>query len=375
MRISTAAAPLAITMWDFSWLERRWPGAGYEDWDEALSGLVERGYDAVRIDAYPHLVHAGAHRGWTLEPQWNQQSWGAQSRIGVRVVPALVEFVRAAARHGVTVVLSTWFREDVENTRMRIRTPADLAAVWTATLDLLEREDLLGSISCVDLCNEFPLPPWAPFLYGVASGSGFRLSHPTVARWMRESIDLVRAAHPSLDYTFSFAGPYDDAAEVDVTALDLLEPHLWMSTASDYYDRVGYRFEPFDPAGYDNVVARGRSTYLAEQERFDAALFAGIDDLARWSRTIGKPLVTTECWAITDYKDWPGLEWDWVKDLNERAVRRAAATGRWAAMATSNFCGPQFVGMWRDVAHHRRLTDVIHAGTLEADLAEARVRA
>lgn len=23
----------AITMWDFSWLERRWPGAGYEDWD------------------------------------------------------------------------------------------------------------------------------------------------------------------------------------------------------------------------------------------------------------------------------------------------------------------------------------------------------
>ena len=21
----------AVTMWDFSWLERRWPGAGYED--------------------------------------------------------------------------------------------------------------------------------------------------------------------------------------------------------------------------------------------------------------------------------------------------------------------------------------------------------
>jgi hypothetical protein len=28
--------PRTITMWDFSWLERRWPGAGYEDWDKAL---------------------------------------------------------------------------------------------------------------------------------------------------------------------------------------------------------------------------------------------------------------------------------------------------------------------------------------------------
>jgi hypothetical protein len=28
--------PRAITMWDFSWLERCWPGAGYEYWDKAL---------------------------------------------------------------------------------------------------------------------------------------------------------------------------------------------------------------------------------------------------------------------------------------------------------------------------------------------------
>ena len=48
--------PLAITMWEFSWLERRWPGAGYEDWDKALSELVERGYDAVRIDPFHHHV-------------------------------------------------------------------------------------------------------------------------------------------------------------------------------------------------------------------------------------------------------------------------------------------------------------------------------
>lgn len=49
-------SPRAITMWDFSWLERRWPGAGYEDWDKVLDELLERGYNAIRIDAYPHLI-------------------------------------------------------------------------------------------------------------------------------------------------------------------------------------------------------------------------------------------------------------------------------------------------------------------------------
>ena len=45
--------PRAITMWEFSWIERRWPGAGYEDWDRALDELAERGYNAVRIDPFP----------------------------------------------------------------------------------------------------------------------------------------------------------------------------------------------------------------------------------------------------------------------------------------------------------------------------------
>ena len=35
----TSKGPLAIAMWDFSWLERRWLGAGYEDWDQALDEL------------------------------------------------------------------------------------------------------------------------------------------------------------------------------------------------------------------------------------------------------------------------------------------------------------------------------------------------
>jgi hypothetical protein len=60
-------------MWDFSWIERRWDDAGYEDWDRALDELRERGYDAVRIDPFPHLLSTDPHKTWTLLPEWNTQ--------------------------------------------------------------------------------------------------------------------------------------------------------------------------------------------------------------------------------------------------------------------------------------------------------------
>ena len=34
-------------------------GAGYVDWDQVLDELSERGYNAIRIDAYPHLILEG----------------------------------------------------------------------------------------------------------------------------------------------------------------------------------------------------------------------------------------------------------------------------------------------------------------------------
>jgi len=78
--------------------------------------------------------------------------------------------------------------------------------------------------------------------------------------------------------------------------------------------------------------------------------------------------MTTECWAVVDYKDWPLLKWDWVKELCAVGTRHAASTGRWLAIGTSNFCGPQFVGMWRDVNWHRQLTNVIRNSEINREL-------
>lgn len=123
--------PMAIAMWDFSWLERRWPGAGYEDWEQALDQLKLRGYDAVRIDAYPHLLAAGPDKEWTLKPEWDQQVWGAPAITRIdNIRDNLLEFISLCRDRGIVVGLSTWFRENVENIRMTITTPDQLADIW-----------------------------------------------------------------------------------------------------------------------------------------------------------------------------------------------------------------------------------------------------
>ena len=102
-RLLARGRPLAITMWDFSWLERRWPGAGYEDWNVALDELAARGYDAVRIDAYPHLVASIRARDVghpaVLEPA-GLGRLGARARHGAARVERLHPGVRRPRARG-----------------------------------------------------------------------------------------------------------------------------------------------------------------------------------------------------------------------------------------------------------------------------------
>jgi hypothetical protein len=246
---------------------------------------------------------------------------------------------------------------------MHIRSAADHGAIWKATLDTIAADGLVSNLLYVDLCNEFPLDIWAPFLpKGTLRASTFGTA------WMRDAIKFVRPAYPNLDYTFSFTSEYDTWRQQDVSMLDFLELHIWMAQASDFYKQIDYNYERFSLAGYEHLVDRAKPLYESKPEYWNSRLRQGIERAAEWSRFAQRPLITTECWSLVDYKDWPLLEWDWLKSLCEIGVRTAAATGRWAAMATSNFCGPQFVGMWRDVAWLRKLTEMIHSAALPSSM-------
>lgn len=370
-------SPRAVAMWDFSWLERRWPGAGYEDWDVALDQLAERGYNAVRIDAYPHLIAAGAEREWTLLPVWDQQVWGSPGVNRVRVQPALNEFIAQCARRGIGVGLSSWFRQDTENSRMQINSPGILGDYWLQTLASIARAELLSSVLWVDLCNEWPGPLWAPFFRNDPPEQTWGCWHTeTSIRWMREAIATVRRDHPELPLCFSFDGLQDEFLTLrDLSSFDLFEQHAWMAKENDgeFAKLAGYTYGRFEAQGYQSLAAQAEPLYRRRPKYWQGLLIRRIASLAAASVRARQPLVTTECWGVVDFKDWPLLDWGWVKELCELGTLTAVSTHRWAAVATSNFCGPQFVGMWRDVGWHQRLTAKIKGATIAAGLRDNRL--
>ncbi|MDQ2718876.1 MAG: cellulase [Bacteroidota bacterium] len=355
--------PLAITMWDFSWLERRWPGAGYEDWDKVLNELLVRGYNAVRIDAYPHLVANDATKEYTLQPVWNTQDWGSPDVNKVMVQPALNQFIAKCKKRGIMVGLSCWYRQDNDKILMKIDSPQKMAENWITTLQTIEKNGLLDAILYVDLCNEWPGDLWCPFFKNDPPYHSWGYWYtPKSMRFMKESIELVQKAYPQLPLCYSFTGG-DPALypKYDLSFFGLIEHHIWMAQLNngEYYKETGYKYERFSPEGYTNLAANYEKVYRQRPEHWRKILTEGIQLVAKSARAANLPLITTECWGLVDFKDWPLLKWDIIKELCELGVTTAVATGQWIAMATSNFCGPQFKGMWQDVAWHQRLTAII----------------
>jgi len=373
----TKKSPRAITMWDFSWLERRWPGAGYEDWDKVLNEITERGYNAVRIDAYPHLIAENPNREYTLLPVWNTQMWGSPDINKVMVQPYLNNFISKCRDRDIKVGLSSWYRQDTDMILMKIDGPEKMAENWIKTLDSIGRDGLLDTILYVDLCNEWPGDLWCPYFKNDPPEKTWGYWHTTKSLdYMKRSIELVKSAYPEFPYCYSFTGGEAELyKEVPLPFFDLLEHHTWMSqlNGGEYDKAMGYAYDRFSPDSYKNMVANYEKAYNERKPYWQKLLTDEIRLVSNSARAAGLPLVTTECWGIVDFKDWPLLKWDIIKELGELGVKTSAATGQWLAIATSNFAGPQFVGMWRDVEYHRKLTSIIRNSAVNKEIENSKL--
>ena len=383
-------AKYAVTMWEFSWLVRRTGNeAEYADWDKVLDELAERGYNCIRLDAFPHLVAKGPDgkvvKQFTILPQSSGFMWGNHRPVQVEPHSALVEFIGKAADRGIYVGLSSWYNLDTLGRVHMIQSPEDYARIWLETLDLLSDAGLHGRIVWVDICNEFPLSRWAPEPYAnIFQSKRFgdlwmvlnlsRKWDEGVKQRMKNYFDgaimPLREKYPALKYTFSFqALGSRQIQEIDVSKFDLAEVHIWVSDYMQWMFRTGQILMhigfPKYPVNLRIHAKRMANLYPKHREEYIRMLEARIAFWAQWGKKNGLPLFTTEAWGPINYSDiapaGTGAEWDWVKDIAEHGVRMASERG-WQGICTSNFCQPHFVGMWADVGWHKRITDLILRG-------------
>ena len=367
---------LAITMWDHTVFSRRWGDeAEFADWERSLDELAERGYDCIRIDAWPHLIDSD-QRVFTLTPQRKRWMWGNHRPVDIRPHEEVPRFIELAAERGMSVGLSSWFQPDVDGHRRRVRRPEDYTRVWTRTLEHLE--GLHEHVRWVDLCNEFPLALWSPAawkdIFGTPWPNIVPLERPFsearrdgMQRYFA-AIDPLRERWPDLKYTFSFQGLFGARGfqRLDLSRFDLLEPHVWLSNDREFTLRSGHWAALAELPGSGALHrTMGPRTWDRHRARWRRALGRRMDAWVDAAKRHDLPLFTTEGWASTMYDDAPGgdgSEWRWVKEASEVAVELAIERG-WTGICTSNFCQPVFEGLWRDVAHHRRMTDAIRAAT------------
>ncbi|MEY9853196.1 hypothetical protein ABH923_002874 [Leifsonia sp. EB41] len=382
----------AVTMWEFSWLLRRQgEQREYADTERVLDELAERGYDCVRIDAFPHLIAADrdGHTSGTfaVHPQPDHFMWGPHGGNVTVVDPAgaLAAFVTGCRDRGITVALSSWFNDDDEHRRLGIETPADLARVWEETLGALEARGLLDAIEYVDLCNEFPLDDWLPAAHEAIFGRP-QDTQPSIPGqaveggwvWSAEqrerirayfaAVNGLRARWPQLRFTVSVAPVSESVYDLDYRDLDLIETHIWLSSnVAEFAAATNFSLDEYGfPGAWQKQVDSLDDVYWPHPERWHRRLG---EEMARWAavaRAQNRSLWTTEGWShilLDDFTSPLGHHaWDYVKSVAEYAVPKALALG-WEGVCTSNFAEPHFPELWADVEWHRTMTDLIRNHT------------
>jgi hypothetical protein len=257
-RISKMKNNTAIAMWDFSWILRHHPGGSFENWEQVLEGLAERGYDSIRMDCMPQFVASDTDGRLQEEfqsvfkPRNSPVMWGNDVTMSFRPREALLEFLPLCRKYGIKVGLSSWFMRHGTNRTAIFQEEGGLLRAWKETLAFLEKNGLLDqNIMYVDLLNEYP--DWhgydwlknerdqrsdlkqfkadnpdanMPDPETVPGGRNNPVEKEFYNGFVRHLVREVRKAFPQCDYFASISSSY---GHVDISEFDALDRHLWFT--------------------------------------------------------------------------------------------------------------------------------------------------
>jgi len=391
LRLKDIREPLAIAMWDTGWLTRHYPYGSFEDWDKTLDELVDRGYNAIRIEAFPHLIAAGSDgviqerffrsRGEGMGHMWrNPLSLYLEPRAGLPV------FLRKCRERGVYVGLSTWFPDVRENRHKHIQGVDEFVRIWHETLIYLDDQGLLDNVIYVDLLNEYPL--WHQFEWlnlvldsisaphkddfkGTLEEENFKYvdgqcynprQFDFYNSFASETVVSLKERWPALDFFYSFSHSNSTPwYKMDLTNFDALDVHHWFSQNIEFSNSVGY----FDfihttltDVGYEPYMNKIRKEWPVRKSELTQWMRSKLEYVAEVGNKLDVPYGNTEGWGPIMWREHPLLDWNFVKESGVIGAQLGAELG-YAFNCSSNFTHPQFQGLWADIEWHREVTSII----------------
>ncbi len=376
MRTLLTPRRCTIAMWDYSWLNGHYEGGPFADYDKVMDELLERGFNTVRIEAFPWIVGRLERPEETVtilgQPLAN---WGPCDRDRPHAVALeLAEFMQVAKRKGLYVILSTWGKCCPEYPE---KSPDAFWPVWEKTLSFLAERDLLSHVLYVDLDQEFPYfsahqaaldalagAP-APTGQGDAdamAAAGQRRKQRGLG-WNELQLDYVenlfnssmahfQRRHPALRFTISLTSFWSECRLLNLKSFDVLELHCWVH-GQKFDNRTGF---------HELVKDRGQRDYRDYQRRLDETLRAMRPMLlhemhqrlamaAAWGTELSVPVTTSEAWGPWWHMDDPALRWDWLREWCAECNALAGQYGFWGSTPW-NFCHPYW-SHWKDIGWYR----------------------
>ena len=386
--ISKIDKPLAIAMWDFSWILRHHKYGEFEDWDKALEGLAERGYNAIRMDAMPQFVAADKNGKISEEfratkKDWTPALWGNDYSMSFRPREALLEFLPKCKKYGIRVGLASWFLSHGNNLEI-LNEDGGLQRGWTETLEFLKKNNLLDdNIVYVDLLNEYPDCNGYDWMKAElnkrSDAKKFILNNPNAHLpqnfeprekdkrlyikfyndFANDLIANLKLKFPGFDYYTSFH-TWSGLETLELTNYGALDFHVWFHHNS----KIGKLIDAtVNTANIDRDIRLDYSKLMAFWKENKTEMINWIDVIigavAGKAKEYGIVCGNTEGWGPIGWYDHPDLSWDWVKESAEICVGLAKKHNEYKFICSSNFTHPQFKGLWEDVKWHRRITDTI----------------
>lgn len=355
--VSQLKKPVAIAMWDYSWILRHHRYGEFEDWDRVLEGLAERGYNAIRMDAMPQFIASDPdgkviNEFRSVKDGWKPSLWGNDYTMSFRPREALMEFLPKCEKYGIRVGLATWFSKHGTDREDIFIEDGGLLRAWDETLAFLKSNDLLGNVMYVDLLNEYP--NWHGYEWlktELKDKPGY------YNEFISSTIRTLKSQYPELDFFASLdSGMALD--KINLEDFDALDYHIWFAHTGKIpgLGDINARDQTLDYRKiYSNLLDYWEENKNTLVEWMDGRL----KDISGAAANNNIVCGNTEGWGPIFWFDHPELDWKWVKESAEICVDLALKHDNYKFICTSNFTHPQFRGMWEDVSWHRKITSRI----------------